>query len=175
MEIAVLGLASGRHRLSSVAPPASYGRWISDSGLVFCGDIAVDVVLDKMSEEVYVRAVVKTTVKVTCARCLDEVVVPVEGEFGVLYMPIERRDLTGPASHREESESQRVQYYAGGVVDLGGPVVEAIQLALPMKPLCSPGCRGICGRCGANLNREQCGCPGEETGHHPFRGLFGGS
>jgi len=27
-----------------------------------------------------------------------------------------------------------------------------------MKPLCSEGCKGLCPRCGRNLNRGKCGC-----------------
>ncbi len=39
------------------------------------------------------------------------------------------------------------------------PIVEErIQLAVPMKPLCSPECRGLCPRCGADRNRAECGC-----------------
>ena len=38
------------------------------------------------------------------------------------------------------------------------PAARAVQLALPMKPLCAEACRGLCPQCGANLNRPQCGC-----------------
>jgi uncharacterized protein len=31
-------------------------------------------------------------------------------------------------------------------------------LALPTRPLCDENCRGLCGGCGANLNREPCAC-----------------
>jgi uncharacterized protein len=35
---------------------------------------------------------------------------------------------------------------------------EQVYLEIPMKPLCSPECRGLCPRCGANLNTETCAC-----------------
>jgi uncharacterized protein len=34
---------------------------------------------------------------------------------------------------------------------------EQFMLALPMKPLHSEDCRGLCPECGANLNRTECG------------------
>jgi hypothetical protein len=44
-------------------------------------------------------------------------------------------------------------------VDLTGDLREAILLALPSHPLCRAECRGLCPRCGADLNRGPCGCP----------------
>ena len=36
-------------------------------------------------------------------------------------------------------------------------------LALPTRPLCAEECRGLCPRCGANLNAGPCGCPAGMT------------
>ena len=33
-----------------------------------------------------------------------------------------------------------------------------LSLYLPMKVLCKDDCKGICSRCGANLNKGDCGC-----------------
>ena len=38
-------------------------------------------------------------------------------------------------------------------------VYEEAILALPTRPLCAEDCRGLCPRCGANLNQGACGCP----------------
>jgi uncharacterized metal-binding protein YceD (DUF177 family) len=46
-------------------------------------------------------------------------------------------------------------------VDLTGEVRESIILAFPTYPLCQPACRGLCLKCGANRNREQCDCKEE--------------
>ena len=35
---------------------------------------------------------------------------------------------------------------------------EEFSLALPVKPLCRPDCRGLCPECGKNLNEGACGC-----------------
>jgi uncharacterized protein len=44
------------------------------------------------------------------------------------------------------------------MLDVNDLLHEQFQLALPMKPLCSDACRGLCPQCGANLNRTECGC-----------------
>jgi uncharacterized protein len=38
---------------------------------------------------------------------------------------------------------------------------EQFYLALPMKPLCSEGCKGLCAMCGTNLNKGSCDCKRE--------------
>jgi uncharacterized protein len=43
-------------------------------------------------------------------------------------------------------------------------------VALPMHPVCSPDCKGLCERCGKNLNEGPCGCA-DEAGHPSFRKL----
>ncbi|MCK4236882.1 MAG: DUF177 domain-containing protein, partial [Candidatus Krumholzibacteria bacterium] len=42
--------------------------------------------------------------------------------------------------------------------DIFPRVREAVILELPMKFLCSENCKGLCSRCGANLNEGDCGC-----------------
>jgi uncharacterized protein len=37
-------------------------------------------------------------------------------------------------------------------------VMDNIILFLPMKPLCSEDCKGICPQCGQNLNKKECDC-----------------
>ncbi len=45
-----------------------------------------------------------------------------------------------------------------GVLDLDALVEEEIQLFLPSKMLCSEDCRGLCAKCGKNLNTGKCSC-----------------
>lgn len=47
-------------------------------------------------------------------------------------------------------------------IDLDELFREDILLELPTKYLCSPSCRGICPKCGKNLNQGDCGCKAEE-------------
>jgi len=43
-------------------------------------------------------------------------------------------------------------------LDIEQLTLEDIFLALPVRFLCSEDCRGICCKCGANLNEGPCGC-----------------
>ena len=37
-------------------------------------------------------------------------------------------------------------------------LINPIQLAIPMKPLCRESCLGLCPQCGTNRNGEGCSC-----------------
>lgn len=49
-------------------------------------------------------------------------------------------------------------------VDLTPYLREAILLAFPSHPVCHQECKGVCRRCGADLNKGACGCPGPDDG-----------
>jgi len=61
----------------------------------------------------------------------------------------------------------RMYSLAGGVqeVDVTPALREALVLRIPIYLLCREDCRGLCSRCGANLNRERCTCAPEEVGN----------
>ena len=47
------------------------------------------------------------------------------------------------------------------VLDLSEAVRQYRETALPMQPLCRPGCAGLCPTCGRDLNLGACSCPEE--------------
>ena len=48
--------------------------------------------------------------------------------------------------------------YQHGQLDLTALLETETSLALPMKPLCREGCRGLCPVCGGNRNVTACAC-----------------
>ena len=54
-----------------------------------------------------------------------------------------------------------VRFYEEPHVDLAELAGEQFGLVVPMKPLCADSCRGMCPRCGVNLNQGTCSCPPE--------------
>ncbi|HEX2944665.1 MAG TPA: DUF177 domain-containing protein [Clostridia bacterium] len=53
--------------------------------------------------------------------------------------------------------------FEGKVLDISKALTDNIILNLPMKQLCSEKCRGLCSKCGANLNEVQCGCSDDDV------------
>lgn len=89
--------------------------------------------------------------EIPCGRCLEPVSCPFELEL------VREVDLA-------QSEDQRLEmldeqpYVSGYDLDVDQLVQNELILNLPMKVLCKEDCKGICSRCGTNLNHESCDC-----------------
>ena len=89
------------------------------------------------------------TLQMACARCLTEVDVPLQLEIV--------REVYAPDQLTEDDADEQnfVQDYSLQVDDL---INNEILLSLPTRVLCKPDCKGICMKCGQNLNLGECGC-----------------
>jgi uncharacterized metal-binding protein YceD (DUF177 family) len=92
----------------------------------------------------------------TCSRCLEPFTLPVVTAFDLRYVP--RTENVGEGEKEVEEDDLTTSFYDSDQIDLGQLIVEQLQLALPMKPLCSEACNGLCPRCGTNLNTGTCDC-----------------
>jgi uncharacterized protein len=112
--------------------------------------------LRKDHDKVRIAGHVKTMLELACSRCLEGFRLPVNAAFDLLFLPA----AAEPASPEQEVEEDDLgtSYYRDGVIDLAEIVREQLYLALPMKPLCQEGCRGLCPECGTNLNTGACDC-----------------
>ena len=99
---------------------------------------------------------VTTTLELECGRCLEPFALPVDASFDIRYLPADEN--LGEGEHEIEDEDLDAAYYRDGALDVIGLLREQFQLALPMKPLCTEACKGLCPECGTNLNRAKCDC-----------------
>lgn len=86
-----------------------------------------------------------------CARCLKPLVVPLE-------VPVDT--LLAEELENEESEDEIV-LLKDGHVDLDEVFTTAFLFAMEPRYLCSEECKGLCDKCGADLNEGPCGCKPE--------------
>jgi len=99
---------------------------------------------------------VQTTIELTCSRCLEGFPLVVDEAFDVLFLPHTEPGTAGERAVEDDDVS--TAYYSDNVIDLGQLVQEQCYLVVPMKPLCSEACRGLCPECGINLNAASCDC-----------------
>ncbi len=107
-------------------------------------------------EDIRVRAEFKGEFEVLCARCVEPVAVPLEGDFDLLFRP-ETADAEAGERAITEDETE-IGYYGKGGLLLEDVVREQVLLSLPGRTLCMPDCKGLCTRCGQNLNQASCDC-----------------
>lgn len=89
----------------------------------------------------------KTGYKVNCYRCLKEIERPLEI---VIFESI--------ANDKSRTDDPDAYIYTGNFLELDKILVDNMILNLPMKHLCTQGCKGLCKYCGADLNSEICNC-----------------
>jgi uncharacterized protein len=111
--------------------------------------------------DIRVRADYSGHFEVPCARCVEPVEHALERSFDLLYRPI-GVDANGAERAISTSETE-IGYYNGDGLVLEDVLREQVLLSLPEKTLCRADCKGLCPRCGRNLNTESCSCESTEV------------
>jgi uncharacterized protein len=123
--------------------------------LKFKGPVAVRGKVTNTGSGFLLEAELNLDYQADCDRCLAEThqtqKIDIKEEF------VSGRDIS----------DETVYGFCGDLINLTECLRDQIILALPMKFLCSPECRGFCPKCGKNLNVEVCNCS-EETMNHQF-------
>lgn len=129
-----------------------------DLPLAEVGDpVRVAVLLESLVDGILARGTVSTSATLSCARCLEPIAAEVSTEVVELFADPERADddevevgyeLRGGGSHPQ--------------IDLDTLIRDALMEGIPMQPRCRADCRGLCPRCGADLNATTCDCTDEQ-------------
>ena len=107
-----------------------------------------------------------------CSRCLVDVAVPIRIDFTEEYFPTV--DLRTGAHVAAPPDPEAFRIDAEHTLDLEEAIRQAWAGTVPMQPLCRPDCRGLCPRCGQDLNQGPCACrPDEDERWSPLRKLAG--
>ncbi|MBI2193184.1 MAG: DUF177 domain-containing protein [Planctomycetes bacterium] len=173
MKINVDGINEGSRVLQANYTAQAMG--FGDSDFDFQKTVDLTAKVTRMGLDVLVECEIRTVVTQSCCRCLENFGLEVATAFQTLFVPEKppksyRHDIRRPLV---SDEDDKVTRYKGKEIDLSRGILEAIQLFLPMKPLCHSGCKGLCPSCGVNRNVSTCRC-GEGAGsaqYHPFRDL----
>jgi uncharacterized protein len=107
--------------------------------------------LHRISGGIEITGRVTGVVALQCYRCLEPFDFPVD--IRMREHALMAAETVGPAD--DYAGEYMVE---GGVLDLEPLFRDNIALAFPLKRVCDEACRGICPRCGANLNIENCTC-----------------
>ncbi len=118
-------------------------------------ELSMDV--QKLDKDTFaVSGRVQARLAMECSRCLEPFEVPVDSTFDLRYVPM--AENAGEGEREVGEDDLTTAFHREGVLNLIDLIREQFVLALPMKPLCTDECRGLCPQCGTNLNSTQCGC-----------------
>lgn len=117
----------------------------------FEGDIVVRGVYVHTGRCYRFTGQISCTKSFVCDRCLEPSSLQQVHDFNEEF-----QRGSEPASGGEKAKI--VNYFDGDVIDLS-PVIRDVLLSdQPLNNICNADCRGLCLKCGANLNHGDCGC-----------------
>jgi len=114
-------------------------------------------VLTKSKTKVRIKGNVLFKLNITCARCLGVVTKQFDEKVDCIFERKSSCIIKGEEVELTTTDTEKY-YYAGDEVDITPLVRDTILLAIPIKALCIPDCRGLCPYCGENLNEGDCKC-----------------
>ncbi len=111
-------------------------RMIGEPELRFVDPITVNIRAKKVDHDIIVQGEINAVLIVSCARCLENFEYKIEKNNYFAYFK----------NPKDEN------------IDLTPGLREDIIVSLPIKAVCRDDCKGLCTKCGQNLNEGQCGC-----------------
>lgn len=115
------------------------GIGLSDEEIDLRSPIHVKARLERHGNMIGADAKLEADFGFLCARCLEEFHAPQTQDY-----------------HFDFEFKPGDEY-----IDLGEEIRQELIMANPARILCKKDCKGICPKCGVNLNTEQCKCKGE--------------
>ena len=130
---------------------------LESEGADFSRSTRVELVLRKSGDSFYCTGQAKTDVKLECSRCLETYFHSLETKLD-FYVRVEKDRI----KIEYQDQAEPLVFPGNQFFSIENLIREAILLNLPLKPLCSEDCKGLCSVCGANLNISDCNCKKEE-------------
>lgn len=125
-------------------------------------------------DDVYLEGTLEGSLELECSRCVARYRHRLREPFRLVLEPAGQRTPADPEARAALDrdglclgDELETGWYRGQEIVLDAVCLEVIALALPVKPLCSEDCAGLCAQCGADLRQGDCGCK-ETRNPSPF-------
>jgi uncharacterized protein len=111
--------------------------------------IKVDLVVHNTGKIFEINGSINTVLQLYCSRCIDEIPYPINTDFYVTMID---------SSYENEFKDRDFIIIKENEVDILPYIDGVIYSEIPLVPLCSDNCKGLCPICGTNKNLSQCHC-----------------
>jgi uncharacterized protein len=132
----------------------------SDATLKILSPVHGFIKIDRKDSEVLVRGFADVVIEQQCSRCLKVFNVDLRVNIDTVYRP--SQEINVEEHYELKSDEMETGFYKNDVIELDDLLKEQFMLNLPMKPLCFEQCKGLCPKCGTDLNISECSCEASE-------------
>ncbi|MHD0278948.1 YceD family protein [Rhodococcus aetherivorans] len=163
LDVRSLGRRPGSMRTVHTVVPAPLRIGLDSIAIEEGTDVELDLRLEAVSEGVLVTGTVRADTVGECSRCLE----PFEDSVELYLTEL----FAYPNSVTEQTtDEDEVYRLVDDTIDLEPVIVDTVGLELPLRPLCSDDCAGLCPECGIRLAIAESG-HGHETMDPRWAGL----
>ncbi len=120
----------------------------------FFGNVLANCKMDKTHNQITLNCELTVNAKFECDRCLTSFNSAINTSFQLIYLFEDKNDLEDDNVYSLSPNDDKI--------DITADVIDYTMLATPMKLLCSEECKGLCPKCGNNLNESECNCEIDE-------------
>ncbi|KAF3433944.1 hypothetical protein FNV43_RR25047 [Rhamnella rubrinervis] len=160
--------------------------------------VQISIDITRKKQKLRLDGIVKTVISLSCNRCgepapecifsnfsllltEERVEEPDTINMGVIYGEDKVQSYSGIGEEGEEDEDSSIDledrlYFPHGEkeIDISKHIRDLVHLEITINAICNSDCKGVCFKCGANLNMSSCSCSkkGEKKkGHGPLGNL----
>ncbi len=122
--------------------------------IAFTGDVRITGYVLNQGGYISLSADAALPFRTHCSRCWKEL----QSEFSLHF-----NKSLAVKNTLENEDNDDYLLIIDNKVDLDTPLLEAVLLEFPYTFLCKEDCKGLCSKCGADLNEGDCDCPKKEV------------
>ena len=145
IDLRELGRRAGSLQEVQRSAPAPADWRVELIGVPERAEVELRLRLESVMEGVLVTGEFDVPVEGSCARCLEPIA-------DTLHLDVQELYAYAGSTTEETSEEDEVRRVDGDFLDLEPLVRDAVVLSLPLAPVCTEDCAGLCADCGQRLD-----------------------
>lgn len=114
--------------------------------LKFCKPVSLKGTISNINNKFIFKGHLNTVISLNCSRCNKLI-------ERIIDLPIEEI-----FAENDDSCEGEAWTFSGNIIELDPSIVSNVILNIPMKVLCKQDCKGLCPKCGQDLNASSCNC-----------------
>ncbi|KAL5569334.1 hypothetical protein UlMin_025909 [Ulmus minor] len=153
--------------------------------------VQTSVDITRKKQKLRLDGIMKTVITLGCNRCGEPAAVPIFSDFSLLLTeePIEEPDIINMGTIYGQDETNTYSGVGAGEddddaeidfedrfyfppeekeIDISKHIRDLVHLEITINAVCDPNCKGMCLKCGANLNTSSCNCSNQEVERDPY-------